>query len=120
MNNFYIVPVNRSRRLDRRPSLFVVPRPHPSASRNLGIVRRRITPEAGRGLEILGHALDYLADEFVCDGCRFSDDSGRLQAIQLLTYLNRQIYFACDVEPTFRDRAQSLFRWLFKQPSLRN
>jgi len=83
-------------------------------------VRRRITPEAGRGLEILGHALDYLADELVCDGCRFSDEGGRLQAIQLLTYLNRKIYFACDIEPTFRERAQLLFRRLFTPAYLRH
>jgi hypothetical protein len=83
-------------------------------------VRRRITPEAGRGLEKLGHALEYLTDEFVCDGCRFAEDCGRLQAIQLLASLNRQIYFACRVEPSFPERVQSLFRWLFRQASLRN
>lgn len=83
-------------------------------------MRRRITPEAGRGLEKLGHALEYLADEFVRDGCRFAEDCGRVQAIQLLASLNRQIYFACGVEPSFRERAQALFRRLFRQPSLRN
>jgi hypothetical protein len=83
-------------------------------------VRRRITPEAGRGLEILGHALDYLTDEFALEGCRFREDCGRLQAIELLTSLNRQIYFACDVQPTFRERAQGLFRRLFGLAYLRS
>ena len=70
-------------------------------------VRRRIPPDAGRGLEKLGHALEYLTDEFVRDGCRFADDYGRVQAIQLLASLNRQIYFACAVEPTLSVRVQT-------------
>ena len=73
-----------------------------------GNVRRRITPEAGRGLEKLGHALEYLTDEFVNDGCAFAKDQGRLQAIQLLAALNRQLYFACGVEPTLRERVKSI------------
>ena len=94
--------------------------PQEEPVRNRAQVRRRITPEAGRGLEMLGHALEYLTDEFVRDGCRFGEDQGRLQAIQLLASLNRQIYFACGVEPSFRERVQLLFRRLFKQPNLRN
>jgi len=117
--NFPIVKVNVSTR-DRQPSLFLVPAPQGPADRPRSTARRRITPDAGRGLEKLGHALDYLTDEFVCDGCRFAEDRGRLQAIQLLASLNRQIYFACGVEPTFRERVQSLVRRLFKQTSLRN
>ena len=73
-------------------------------------VRRRITPDAGRGLEKLGHALEYLADEFVHNGCDFAADWGRLQAIDLMARLNREIYFACGVEPTFREKLQSLLR----------
>ena len=83
-------------------------------------VRRRITRDAGLGLEKLGHALEYLTDEFVNDGCRFAEDHGRLQAIELLAAMNRQIYFECEIEPSIRERAQSLFRWLFRQVSLRN
>jgi hypothetical protein len=83
-------------------------------------VRRKITPEAGRGLEKLGHAIDYLTDEFVYDGCRFSEDLGRLHAIALLATLNRQIYFSCGIEPTLRQRAQGLFRRLVSLPGLRN
>ena len=83
-------------------------------------VRRRITRNAGRGLEKLGHALEYLTDEFVHDGCRFDEDYGRLQAIQLLADLNRQIYFACEIEPSFRERVQSLFRRWIRLANLRN
>ena len=84
------------------------------------MVRRKVSEEAGRGLEKLAHALEYLTDEFVHDGCRIAEDSGRLQAIQLLASLNRQIYFACGVEPTVRDRVQNLFRRLVSQAHLRN
>jgi hypothetical protein len=71
--------------------------------------RRRITPEAGRGIEKLGHAIDYLTDEFVHDGCAVVEDHGRLQAIQLLAALNRQIYFSCGEEPAFREQVRMLF-----------
>lgn len=81
-------------------------------------VRRRITAEAGRGLEKLGHAIEYLTDEFVLDGCACDGDRGRLQAIQLLASLNRQIYFSCGIEPSIRERLHSLFRrYLNKLPS---
>ncbi len=75
-------------------------------------MRRRITREAGLGLEKLGHALEYLTDEFVHDGCRFDQDHGRLQAIQLLASLNRQIYFGCGITPTLGNRLQTLMRRL--------
>jgi hypothetical protein len=114
------VKSNGLTRQDRQPALFLVPFPWEAAVLHRSAPRRRITPEAGRGLEKLGHALDYLTDEFVCDGCRFAQDCGRLQAIQLLASLNREIYFACGVEPTFRERVQSLFRRLSKQASLKN
>jgi hypothetical protein len=73
-------------------------------------LRRRITPEAGRGHEKLAHALEYLADEFIQDGCDVVGDYGRLQAIQLLAWLNRQLYFACELEPTFVERVRSICR----------
>jgi hypothetical protein len=83
-------------------------------------VRRRIPLEAGRGLEKLGHAVEYLTDEFVHDGCRFAEDQARLDAIGLLASLNRQIYFSCGIEPTFRERVHWLLRRLLRQPDLRN
>jgi hypothetical protein len=70
--------------------------------------RRRIDPQAGRALEILGHAIEYLADEFVREGGSFSADNGRLQAVQLLMALNRQIYFECPELPPFGKRILSL------------
>jgi hypothetical protein len=74
-----------------------------------GLKRRRsISPQAGRGLEILGHAIEYLTDEFVHEGGSFTSDNGQLQAVQLLMAVNRQIYFECPEVPSFRDRVASL------------
>jgi hypothetical protein len=83
---------------------------HGAAAHTRPSLRRRITPEAGRGLEKLAHALEYLADEFIQDGCNVAQDYGRLQAIQLLASLNRQLYFACEVEPTFVERVRTICR----------
>ena len=71
--------------------------------------RRRIVPHSGHALEILGHAIDYLTDEFVHEGGSFSASDPRVEAIQLLMALNRQIYFACPEIPTFGERLRA---WL--------
>jgi hypothetical protein len=70
---------------------------------------RRITPQAGHALEILGHAIEYLTDEFVHDGVDMSAHNARLEAVQLLMSLNRQVYFACPQVPTFGQRLRSIF-----------
>lgn len=62
--------------------------------------RRRIDRNAGRALELIGHAIEYLTDEFVYEGSSQSSLDNRLQAIQLLMALNRQIYLECpEVKP---------------------
>jgi hypothetical protein len=63
-------------------------------------VRRRIDQDSGRALEIIGHAIEYLTDEYVHEFAHherssFSAHDGRLQAIQLLMAANREIYFQC-------------------------
>jgi hypothetical protein len=70
--------------------------------------RRRITPRAGRALEILGHAIEYLADEFVHRGGSFSAHDAQLEAVQLLMALNRQVYFECPEVPSFGERCRAL------------
>jgi hypothetical protein len=70
--------------------------------------RRRISPEAGHALEILGHAIEYLADEFVYGGESFSAHDAQLEAVQLLMSFNREIYFGCPEVPTFGDRFHAL------------
>jgi len=71
---------------------------------------RRITPEAGHALEILGHAIEYLADEMMLERELISAGNARLQAVQLLMALNRQVYFECPEVPTFRERCQAFLR----------
>jgi hypothetical protein len=73
-------------------------------------VRRRTTPEAGFALEILGHAIEYLADEYVHEvGFVPPVLSGdpRVEAIQLLMAANRQVYYACPVVPSIYQRVMS-------------
>jgi hypothetical protein len=74
---------------------------------------RRITPEAGRAIEMLGHAIEYLADEFALE-CRSREESiavgkhPRITAIELLMMRNREIYFSCPAVPTLGERLRSL------------
>lgn len=70
--------------------------------------RRRISPEAGRALEILGHAIEYLTDEFVYENGALSAMNAQLQAVQILMALNRQVYFECPEAPTFAARCRAL------------
>jgi hypothetical protein len=75
-------------------------------------VRRRITPEAGHALEILGHAIEYLSDELAIDRTPLASNRGRVEAIELLMALNRRIYYECPEIPTL---AQRLTSWLRHQ-----
>lgn len=70
--------------------------------------RRHITPQAGCALEILGHAIDYLTDEFVHEGGSPGSDQGRLEAVLLLMAVNRAVYYECPEEPTLGERFRSL------------
>ena len=75
-------------------------------------VRRQLSPEGGRALEILGHAIEYLADEYAHDlankGPLGSADP-RVAAIQILKGLNRTIYYSgTEVQPAFK----RMRRWL--------
>lgn len=72
--------------------------------------RRHIDPASGCALEILGHAIEYLTDELVHNSEVILADDPRVQAIQLLMTLNRQIYFSCPVVPTFGERCRSFLR----------
>jgi hypothetical protein len=72
--------------------------------------RRRITPEAGRALGVLGHAIEYLTDEFLHQGIDYSPSDPQMQAVQLLMALNRQVYFECPELPTLGERCRALLR----------
>jgi hypothetical protein len=69
--------------------------------------RRHITPRAGHALEILGHAIEYLTDEFV-HNTQFAPGKGQLEAVQLLMAVNRQVYYECPELPTFAERLRSV------------
>lgn len=75
-------------------------------------VRRRIGPEAGHALEILSHAIEYLSDELAVDTSPFSGNRGRLEAIELLMFLNRRIYSECPEIPSLSRRIAAWFRRL--------
>jgi hypothetical protein len=88
---------------------FSMPIAAPALVTGRGAVRRRlIPPEAGRALEILGHAIEYLTDEFVNAGGSFSAQDPRVEAVQLLMGLNRKIYLDCPEVPSFADRCRAL------------
>ncbi|HEY3703647.1 MAG TPA: hypothetical protein VGL22_01210 [Terracidiphilus sp.] len=72
-------------------------------------VRRRISSEAGHALEKLGHAIEYLTDEFMNEEGRppFRRD-GRLEAIEILMAANRRVYLDCPQLPSLRERLSSL------------
>jgi hypothetical protein len=60
-------------------------------------VRRRLSRESALGLEILGHAIEYLADEYAVDPAEkgpLGNADPRIAAIQTLKSLNRAIYFS--------------------------
>lgn len=70
--------------------------------------KRRINPAAGRALELLGHAIDYLIDMHVHEGSLIVWEKGHLEAIEILKALNRQIYEECPVVPTIEERLRGL------------
>lgn len=69
-------------------------------------------PEAGKALEILGHALDYLTDEYVAKGEFVSVPDRHFEAIQLLMSINRSIYFSCPEEIGIAERWKQFWQWL--------
>jgi len=75
--------------------------------------RRRLDRESGQAIEKLGHAIEYLVDEFALDCLNPAERTGdsaqaRMDAIELLMAFNRQIYLNCPQIPTFSDRLRKL------------
>jgi hypothetical protein len=75
----------------------------PSAPRS---VLRRLSPEEGKAVEVLGHAIEYLADEYAADigstGALGRADP-RVEAIEVLKAMNRSVYLSgTEVQPVFR------------------
>jgi len=88
---------------------FSIPVPAPAVPiASVRASRRSISPQAGRALEILAHAIEYLTDEFVNMGLTYSATNGQLEAVRLLMALNRQVYFDCPEAPSFGERWRTL------------
>jgi hypothetical protein len=69
-------------------------------------VRRQLSRESAQGLEILGHAIEYLADEYAVDPAEkgpLGNADPRVAAIQTLKALNRAVYFSgAEVQPVWQ------------------
>lgn len=77
---------------------------------------RHVDPQSGHALEKLGHAIEYLTDEYVHDGGDLNDRDPRLEAVQVLMALNRKIYFDCPVIPTLSERFWAYLRGIHLHP----
>ncbi len=80
---------------------------------------RRILPEAGFALELLGHAIEYLADEYMHETAMLpSIDSAdpRMEAMRLLMAANRDVYYGCPLnEPLYNRVRERVRRWMFQR-----
>lgn len=71
--------------------------------------RRKMNPRAGRAIEILAHAIDYLVDMHAHEGSLIVWEKGHFEAVEILKALNRQIYLECPIVPSFEERCSSFF-----------
>ena len=87
------------------------------ASAPAPFVHRRLSRESAQGLEILGHAIEYLADEYAVDPADkgpLGNADPRIAAIQMLKALNRTVYFSgAEVQPVW----QRIRLWLLRSSS---
>uniref|UniRef100_E6PZ76 Uncharacterized protein n=1 Tax=mine drainage metagenome TaxID=410659 RepID=E6PZ76_9ZZZZ len=76
---------------------------------------RHISPDAGRAIEMLGHAIEYLADEFALDCMQWKGQPQNahpaLAAIEMLKAKNREVYYACPFAPTLAHKLRTLLHW---------
>jgi hypothetical protein len=87
-------------------------------------VRRQLSRESAQGLEILGHAIEYLADEYAVDPADkgpLGNADPRIAAIQTLKSLNRAIYFSGpEVQPVWQRLRQWFLRTTMSNIGSRN
>jgi len=79
----------------------------------VGQRRRRVSQESGRAIEMLGHAIEYLADEFALECMTRQEQVGpgmhpRVVAIEILKKCNRVVYLSCPEIPTLGDRIRAV------------
>ncbi|WP_213805774.1 hypothetical protein [Granulicella sp. dw_53] len=76
---------------------------------------RRPTPQQGRALELLGHAIEYLMDSYVIVVSANGSKDDR-EAIQLLMRLNMDVFSECEESVSFIQwSADSFTRWFKRQ-----
>jgi len=66
--------------------------------------RARLKTEAARGLEKLGHAIEYLCHQFIDDGVPNNNSRNQLDAIEVLMALHRGIHADAPQCPTVFER----------------
>ncbi len=98
---------------------FAVPTPHINSAAlhtrsEMLHGRRRITREAGRALECIGHAADYLLDGYMQHGPvreLLHGHSAEMEAIRLLVQARNRILESLEiVEPVYRRFWNAVFR----------
>jgi hypothetical protein len=72
--------------------------------------RRRVASRAAHAQKILGHAIEYLTDEFVQNGESNSADSDLLEAVKLLMALNHKAYHESAQAPTLWQQLHTFLR----------
>jgi hypothetical protein len=81
-------------------------------AKNLSRPRRLITPEVGRALERLGHAIEYLTDELVHEGNSKPGANHQLEAVQVMIALRRQVYLETPEVSPFGSRCRVFLKRL--------
>ncbi|UWZ82856.1 hypothetical protein [Occallatibacter riparius] len=75
--------------------------------------RRRITPELGRALEKLNHAIEYLTDEYIHQGSSITELNDHACTVDLLKTLRKQIYLDAPEVLPFAQRCKTFLTQLF-------
>jgi hypothetical protein len=73
--------------------------------------RRLLSPSSSRALEVLGHAIEYLADEYALHAGNLpllDAEDPQLHGIQLLMAASRSVYWDCPLAPTLREHVSRL------------
>ncbi|MDP9039771.1 MAG: hypothetical protein M3O02_10945 [Acidobacteriota bacterium] len=79
--------------------------------------RRRATPLQGRALEMLGHAIEYLADSELHNGeCLYSRDVA--QAAGILAEQSRRVFAGCEEIVPLSARVRECLIRMFGRPEL--
>lgn len=66
--------------------------------------KRRMNQQSGRAIEILAHAIEYLADMHADEGSLLVWEKGHFEALEILKARNREIYEECSVVPDLDER----------------